>query len=139
MWGIGTKFQIGDKATPEVYKDIAYVRSISPPGITTDMADATVLASEDGFEEKQPTIHRLGEGTLTLLFEPDDTDQQAFLAKQIAREKLNCRILFPNDDDCFDFTAYISGFELGEITPEGLLEATVTLAASAKPVFGKSS
>lgn len=132
MWGIGTKFQVKKDAE---FVDIAHVRSITPPGITTDMADATKLTSEDGFEEKQPTIHRLGEGTLNVLFEPDDEGQKEFLQNQINREKLDCRILFPDEENYYAFSAYVSGFELGEITPEGLLEGTVKLSASAKPTF----
>lgn len=135
MWGIGAKFQIKEN---EAWVDIARVRSITPPGLTTDMADGTHLQSEGGVEEKQPTIHRLGDAVLNVLFEPDDEAQKELLNKQINRKKLDCRIVFPGETNNYNFSAYISGFELGEITPEGLLEATITFSASAKPAFGNA-
>lgn len=137
MWGIGTRFQIKES---EEWVDIAGIKNIAPPGITTDTADATVLyneENEEGFEEKQPTLHRLGESTVILLFEPDDDNQKSLLEKQIKRKKLDCRILFPDEENYMQFAAYLTGFELGDINPEGLLEATATFSASAKPTFDK--
>ena len=95
--------------------------------------------SEGGVEEKQPTILRLGDATLNVLFEPDDEDQKAFLERLVNRELVTCRIVFPDGENYLEFQAYIAGFEPGEITTDGLLEATITLAATAKPSFGKES
>ena len=103
------------------------------------MADATVLESEGGVEEKQPTILRLGDATLNVLFEPDDEDQKAFLERLVNRELVTCRIVYPDGENYLEFKAYIAGFEPGEITTDGLLEATITLAATAKPSFGTES
>ncbi len=135
MWGIGTTFQV-KKEGESTFTDIARIRSITPPGVTADMADATVLESEGGVEEKQPTILRLGDATLNVLFEPDDEDQKAFLERLVNRELVTCRIVYPDGDNYLKFKAYIAGFEPGEITTDGLLEATITLAATAKPSFG---
>jgi hypothetical protein len=137
MWGARTKFQV-KKEGDSTFTDIARIRSITPPSVTADMADATVLSSEDGVEEKQPTILRLGDATLNVLFEPDDEDQKAFLERLVNRELVTCRIVYP-DGNYLEFKAYIAGFEPGEITTDGLLEATITLAATAKPSFGKES
>ena len=135
MWGIGTTFQV-KKEGESTFTDIARIRSITPPGVTADMADATVLESEGGVEEKQPTILRLGDATLNVLFEPDDEDQKEFLERLVNRELVTCRIVYPDGDNYLEFKAYIAGFEPGEITTDGLLEATITLAATAKPSFG---
>ncbi len=135
MWGAGTKFQV-KKEGESTFTDIARIRSITPPGVTADMADATVLGSDGGVEEKQPTILRLGDATLNVLFEPDDEDQKAFLERLVNRELVTCRIVYPDGDNYLEFKAYIAGFEPGEITTDGLLEATITLAATAKPSFG---
>ncbi len=139
MWGIGTRFQVLKNGS---WDDISGIKSITPPGMTTDMADATVLFSEtntDGVEEKQPTLHRTGEATLVLLFEPGNEKQKDFLQNQRGRNKLTVRILYPDNANYYQFDGYVSGFEQGDITPEGLLETTVTFTSSGAPKFGDTA
>ena len=138
MWGAGTKLQVKTEGG-STFTDIARIPSITHTGVTADMTDATVLGSEDGVEEKHPTILRLGDATLNGLFEPGDEDQKAFLERLVHRELVTCRFVFPDGENYLEFQAYIAGFEPGEITTDGLLEATITLAATAKPSFGKES
>src|SRR5690606_13131733 len=138
MWGIGTKFQV-KKEGESTFTDIAHIRSITPTGVAADKADTTVLSAEGGVEEKQQTILGLVDATMNVLFEPDDEYQKAFLERLVNRELVTCRIVYPDGDNYLEFKAYIAGFEPGEITTDGLLEATITLAATAKPSFGKES
>ena len=138
MWGAGTKFQVKQEGE-STFTDIARIRSITPPSVTADMADATVLESEGGVEEKQPTVLRLGDATLNVLFEPDDEDQKAFLERLVNRELVTCRIVYPDGENYLEFKAYIAGFEPGEITAKRLLKATITLTATTKPSFNKES
>lgn len=133
MWGIGTKFQ--RKGTGDTYTDIANITSITPPESTLDTADATTLDSPDGREQIVPTILRNGEATLTVNFDPEDTAQTQFRTDMESRTKNTYRIVFP-DDSHYQFEAYVTGFNIGDITPDGLLSATVTLRATGKPTFG---
>lgn len=137
LWGIGTKFMVGDGAEPEQFKAIGEITNISPPGITVDTQDSTTLDSEDGYEEKIPTIIRNGEGTITFNFDPEDEDQKEFLSYLRTRAKKNFRILYPDGDNYFQFSAYVTGYEPGDITPDGLLSVSVTLSATGKPFFEK--
>ncbi len=137
IWGIGTKFQRGDGAGElEVFSDIGQITNISPPESTTDTVETTALDSPDGYEEKIPTIIRNGEATLTLNLDPSDQEQTEFQTDQETRTLRNYRIVFPNDY-FYQFSAYVTGFSVGEITPEGVLTATVTLSATGKPGFEK--
>ena len=134
LWGIGTQFQ--REGENDTWEDIGEVTSIGPPESTTDTQDATSLTSPDGVEEVVPTIHRNGEATLNFNFDPEDTDQKSFQADRMARKKRNYRILFPDEENYYQFAAYVVGFSVGEITPDGLLTASVTLKATGSPNFG---
>jgi len=139
LWGIGTLFERGDGESPEVFTAIGNITSINPPDSTMDTEDATTLDSPDGREEIVPTILRNGEATLTFNFDPDDTDQTSFRDDMNARQIRNYRIVFPTEaEDYYEFAAYVIGFELGEITPDGLLSANITLRATGDPSFGVS-
>lgn len=135
IWGIGTKLMVGDGSDPEEFVPVGKITNISPPGITVDIQDSTTLDSEDGYEEKIPTIIRNGDGTLTCNFDPEDEDQKNFLTYLQTRAKKNFRILFPDGENYYQFAAYVTGYELGEITPDGLLSINVTLSTTGKPQF----
>lgn len=139
LWGIGTKFMVGDGAESEQFVAIGEITNIGPPGMTTDVQDATTLDSEDGYEEKVPTIIRTGEGTLTFNFDPEDEDQKDFLNYLQTRAKKNFRVLYPDGVNFYQFAAYVTGYEPGEITPDGFLSVSVTLSATGKPTFDKES
>ena len=134
-WGIGTQFL--RVVEPDTWEAIGQITSITPPESTMDVQDATTLDSPDGREEIVPTILRNGEATLTFNFDPDDIDQQSFRDDMESRVKRSYRILFPDEENYYQFDAYVIGFNIGEITPDGLLSATATLRATGKPGFGK--
>lgn len=136
LWGIGTKFQ---KQVEEVWRDIGEITSISPPESTMDTQDATTLDSPQGREEIVPTILRNGEATITFNFDPEDVDQKSFRDDMENRVKGDYRILFPDESNFYQFSAYVVGFSIGEITPDGLLTATVTLRATGASTFDKET
>jgi len=135
MWGIGSKFQRKNGAS---WDDIGNITSIGAPDSTMDFQDATTLDSPQGREEVTPTILRNGEGTINFNFDPDDTDQKSFRTDMATRTKRDYRIVFP-DENFFQFSAYVGGFQIGEITPDGLLTATVTLRATGAPGFSSDA
>lgn len=135
LWGIGTKFQIENQ---ETWEEIGDITSITPPEMTTDTLETTALDSPDGTEEIIPTIHRNGEASIAFNFDPDDDKQKAFNEDRKNRVKRNYRIVFP-DGSFYQFAAYVVGFAIGDITPDGLLTATVTLRATGSSSFGKNA
>lgn len=135
LWGIGTKFQ---RLVGGAWHDIGEVTNIGPPESTMDTADATTLDSPQGREEVLPTILRNGEATITCNFDPDDADQKSFRTDMNNRTKGSYRIVFP-DENFYQFDAYVTGFQIGEITPDGLLTATITLKATGAPGFSSDA
>ena len=136
LWGIGTQFQRQDETA---WVDIGEITSITPPESTMDVADATTLTSPQGREEIVPTILRNGEASITFNFDPEDVDQKSFREDMENRVKGSYRILFPDESNYYQFDAYVVGFSIGDITPDGLLTATVTLRATGAPVFDKET
>lgn len=59
---------------------IEEVRDISGPEFTLDMVDVTSHDSPNGYEEKKPTIKRLGDITFDMGVVPAATGQQALVA-----------------------------------------------------------
>lgn len=133
LWGIGTQFQRQDESN---WVEIGEITNISPPESTMDTADATTLDSPDGREEILPTLLRNGEATLTVNFDPSDIDQKSFFDDLKSRQKRNYRIVFTTGD-YYQFSAYVTGFQIGDIAPDGLLTATITLRATGAPDFGQ--
>lgn len=135
LWGIGTKFQ---RQVGGVWQDIGEITSIGPPESTMDTQDATTLDSPQGREQVVPTILRNGEATLSFNFDPDDADQKSFRTDMNTRTKRSYRIVFP-DENFYQFDAYVVGFQIGEITPDGLLTANITLKATGAPGFSSDA
>lgn len=136
LWAIGTKLKRNGT-------EIALVTNISPPETSVDTQDATTLSSVDGFEEVLPTIIRSGDSNIGLLLDPTDTGQKQFLTDLESRDLVDYEIEFPAADsdsagETYPFSAYVTGFAIGEITPDGLLTATVTLKATGEHGFGGS-
>lgn len=136
LWGIGTRFQ---KRDGETWKEIGEITGLTPPESTMDVVDVTTLASPQGREEITPTILRNGEATITFNFDPEDVDQKSFRDDMESRVKGEYRVLFPDESNFYQFSAYVVGFSIGEITPDGLLTATVTLRATGAPAFDKET
>lgn len=59
---------------------IEEVRDISGPQFTLDMVDVTSHDSPNGYEEKKPTIKRLGDITFDMSAVPGATGQDALVA-----------------------------------------------------------
>lgn len=140
-WAIGTTFQRGDGEKTEGFDSVGKITNMSPPEISTDTVDSTSVTSETGREEIVPTIIRGGEMTLSMDLLPlkitgkAEEGHDKFRSDMRKRKRRNYRLEF-SDETFYQFSAFVVGFSIGEITPEGLLTATVTLRSTGKPFFG---
>lgn len=90
--GLGVTIEIGDGASPENFTPIAQVASINGPRQVLEFVDKTHLASEGGYREKQPHLKNVEQISLTLHFDPSNTNQTALRADFEARTLRNFRI-----------------------------------------------
>lgn len=127
--GYDAEFAIGDGADPEVFTKVAEVVALTPPGMTRDFQDATHLESPDKYREYVASLVDTGDVSITFNFVPSASDT-IFAAFHAAAG--NYQITFPNGV-MLRFTGVFSGYEMPEMTPEGVMQATATI----KRVTGK--
>lgn len=131
--GLGTKFQIGNGATPEVFTDLAEVTSIAQPGVTVETQDATHMLSPEGYREFIGGLKDAGEASVTVNHIPGGTAEVALKAA-LATTK-NYRIAFPGALPALAFAAICTGYEPDDVAAGDILTATATFKLSGKPTF----
>ncbi len=134
VWGIGSKFQVQEN---ENFVDIGSITNLQLPETTRDVQDSTTLDSPDETEEKVATLKRRGDGSVTINHDPSEDILDKFEGYLDAGEMKTFRAIYPNGDDFVKFDALVTGVAEGEITPDGLLTATITLSASGPQNRGK--
>jgi hypothetical protein len=130
VWGFGSEFQVGDGESPQEFTPVGSITSLKIPETTRDVQDATTLDSPDQTEEKIVTLKRRGDGSVTINHDPSESVLAEFEGYLDAGTLKTFRAVYPNGDDYVEFSAFVTGVDEGEITPDGLLTATITLAAS---------
>lgn len=127
--GYGTKFQTGNGASPEVFTDLAFVTSITPPGMSRDSIDSSHMQSPDEWRQFIAGMKDAGEVTLELNFKPGGTAILALMAEKnlsSANATKTRRITFP-DASYFEFEAFLTNIE-----PEAPLDDKMVLSATFK-------
>jgi predicted secreted protein len=128
--GHGSKFRVGDGASPEVFTAIAEVTSITPPSITRDVIDATNADSPDGWREHIPGLKDGGEVSIEGNFIPGGTGDQQLIVAQLDTFARSYQIEFPNGE-IWDFKAFCTAYE-----PSAPFDDKMTFSATFK-VSGK--
>lgn len=123
--GYNTRFGI-EGLTPGTYVNVAEVVSIAPPNVTRDTVEATHLQSPNSWKEYIAGLKDAGEASFTLNYVPSATE--AMLAAFDA-ERGNYQITFPNGV-MLRFAGIFTSYSRGELTPEGKMEASVTIKAT---------
>ncbi|SDW78293.1 phage tail tube protein [Roseicitreum antarcticum] len=128
--GYNSRFGI-EGETPGTYADVAEVISITPPGMTRGTQEATHLQSPDDHHEHIALLSDSEEASFTVNFVPSATDTlfAAFNAKTGKYQ-----ITYPNGV-MLRFAGIVTGYTPPELTPEGKMEATVTVKPSGKPTL----
>lgn len=128
--GFNSAFGI-EGSTADTYEDVAEVISITPPGMTRGTQEATHLKSPDNHHEHIALLSDSEEASLTVNFVPSATDA-LFAAFNAATGKY--QITYPNGV-MMRFAGIVTGYTPPELTPEGKMEATVTIKPSGKPTL----
>jgi hypothetical protein len=129
--GFGAEFGI-EGETPGTYVALAEVVAITPPGMTREKVEATHLKSPEAYKEYIAALFDTGDVSLTLNFVPSATDA-LFTAFHAASGKY--QITFPNGV-MMRFNGFFTGYTPPELTPEGKMESTATVARkSGKPTL----
>lgn len=131
--GHGTKFAIGNGATPEVFTDAAGVTSLSGPGLSRDMIDVTDMDSPDGYREFIGALKDAGEVQVDLEFDPDGSTTSALLSLLGQTSAKNFRITFP-DTTAWAFSGWLSNFEPSD-PHDDKMTASATFKVTGKPAF----
>ena len=132
--GLKTLFQ-REGATQGTFETIAQVASIQPPQPEREVVEVEDLNPTDDVKKKLPGVIDVGEVTLTLNFDPDDTGHTALESDFWAGAIKNYRIKLPTGEG-WTFSGFISGWAPQEITEGDVLQVEVTITVTAKPTFG---
>ena len=101
--------------------------------------DATSHDSPDSYKEVIPGLIDPGDVEIEGYFRPDDSvGQKAMLDDLNSRTQRAFIIAFPTalSTTTWAGNAYLTGFEAGELTPEGIIPVRMTMSISGKPTLG---
>lgn len=129
LLGYGSTFQIISDSSPDLYVDLAEVKSITPPSADVDQVEVTHMQSPDRYREFISGLIDSGEASFEMNFIPGSTsDDRIFellnLPVGVSRRR-SCRISYPNGVT-WTFNAEITGYE-PNIPFDDVMTATVTL------------
>lgn len=135
----GVTLSKGDAATPPVFTPIGEINSISGLDFTLDTVDSTTLASVNGFEQAIATVIRSGNPSFTVNLEPTThiTQFQDMVARSIDPYQVSFNDL--TTPSTFEFNAFVTGFNVSDMTSDGKLEATITLKPTGAFTFTAGS
>lgn len=134
----GTKIQMGNGASPEVFTTIAQVVDISGPALKDDVLDVTNHGSTGGWKEFIGGLKEGGSITLKLNYDPAETTHDAstgFLADFKNSTVRNYKLIFP---DTGNTTWNLTGI-VEHATPKapvaGKLEQDVSIRVTGQPTL----
>lgn len=115
--------------------DLAEVVALGGVSLKLDTKEVTHDASPGGWDEHIGTLLRGGDVPLTLNFLPADAGHIALRTDMTSRTTNSYAIAGPSALFTWTVTAQVVAYELGELTPDGSLEITVTLKITGQPTF----
>jgi hypothetical protein len=132
----GTLLKVGDGGTPEAFTTILHCRNITPPGITSNLEDATAHDSTNGWTEVKPTLIDGGDVKVEIEYVPTAATHNAttgIIADQINRTLRNFQLVYPGGVT-WSFAAYVKQFA-PKAPVKGLLVSDITLTISGQPTL----
>jgi predicted secreted protein len=132
LLGYGSVFQIVSDSSPDLYVELAEIKSITPPSISVDQVEVTHMQSPNRYREFISGLLDGGEASFEMNFIPGSTsDDRLFellnLPTGVSRRRA-CRISYPNGVT-WSFEAEVTGYE-PDIPFDDAMTATVTLKVS---------
>ena len=135
MIGYGSRFQLGDGASPiENFTDLAEVFNLTPPSDTADIIDVTHMQSPNRTREFIEGLIDPGECSFEMNFIPGSDADDAIQAWKLAGGRKNCRITWPNGVT-WTFAGILTGYEPAAPT-EDKMTATVTIKVTGSYITG---
>lgn len=124
--GIGASFQREGDLSSGTYHDLGEVTSIKPPNKSAKTIDATTLKSPGGYGEYIVGMKDSGEAGFTANFTL--TDYNIINDDFEERAAHDYQIVFPDTGGTtFAFSGVVTGLDMDNITPEGLVQFTCTI------------
>lgn len=120
----------------ETLGPVAYIQSMSGPGLTLDTEDVTTHDSASAFEEVVATILRSGELSMDIVYDPNNATHDASTGMPALMEALipvGFSMVFPGAVT-WAFAGYVTGFE-PSAPHDGALTAAVTLKLTGAPIL----
>jgi len=130
FWAYGSKFQVGDGATPEVFTTVAEIIDVGGPKLERDSIEMTNQDSTLGWREFIPGLRDGGEVTFNCNWLPTNATQDSstgVLSDFNDNVNHNCKIILPDTTTTLSFAAHVTG-----ITPDLPLEDRGTLDITVK-------
>lgn len=132
----GTLLQLSDGAASPTYTTIAQVRNMGVPPLSTAVTELADHDMTDSKEYLPAGLADVGGAPFEVYLDPQNAGHQELYTLAKSRERNDWRIVLPDSAGQWDFEAFVTGFEVGDIDAnDGVLEATITLQATAAPVM----
>jgi len=138
LLGYGSIFQIVSDSSPDLYVELAEIKSITPPSVEVDTVEVTHMQSPNRFREYISGLQDGGEASFEMNFIPGSTsDDRIFellnLGVGVSRRRA-CRISYPNGVT-WSFNAEVTGYE-PDVPFDDAMTATVTLKVTGTITVG---
>jgi len=138
LLGYGSVFQIVSDSSPDLYVELAEIKSITPPSVDVDTVEVTHMQSPNRYREYISGLQDGGEASFEMNFIPGSTsDDRLFellnLGVGVSRRRA-CRISYPNGVT-WSFNAEVTGYE-PDVPFDDAMTATVTLKVTGTITVG---
>jgi hypothetical protein len=139
--GYGAQLMLGDGASPEGFDAIFGVRNIQLGDTNIEDVDLTHLRSQNAHREHAPGMMDTDVFTITGIYKPDEWSLSTagggagafasgglpYLRNQRGIHNWTIALPFGSPAEEVVFRGYISGFSLGDITQDNVIEYTLTI------------
>jgi hypothetical protein len=117
---------------------VGHLTRIGGVSVKLSKVDSTTLEAIDWYKTMLPGLLDPGDVALEGWFRPDNAGQAAVLADMLTRTERAWVITFPTalSSATWSGNGYITGFEVGDATPEGIIPWSATLSITGEPVLG---
>lgn len=114
---------------------VGEVNGVTPFGASVNTVDTTHLTSTSGYHEYLATSSEMGEGSLTINYDPNSATDQLVRTALGDRLVRTLKVTFP-DSQYFQCECFVTGWEVGEISIDDKLTATMTVKFTGAPTWG---
>lgn len=131
--GYGATVQLDNAAGS--LTSIGEVISATPFSASVGTQDATHLSSTSGYREFIATLSDMGEGSVTINFDPGSATDSLVRTAVTDRLVRTFKVTYP-DTTYYSCECFVTSWEIGEVTPDGKMEATMGVKFTGVPTYG---